>query len=154
MHDRQLPLLWTGGATCNRSRCRIAATPITVLLLLERRAHLLKWQDGTFLRTRLHRSLLDDPVASRSAARQLRPTEFSDDQFRGGIRLYTQLAPEQRNNPLIMLDRFGLASGGRQCMYDEPVGVLAETVDSHGARGSIQRFIRVPEREFELPQSH
>ena len=66
----------------------------------------------------------------------LRSSATSDLVAASGSRV--QLALEQRNEVLVVLERFGLASCGGQRLYDQPMGVLAHVVESDGALAGLQ----------------
>src|SRR5258708_6653879 len=55
------------------------------------------------------------------------------------IGLRVQLALEQHNEVLIVLERFGLASRGNQRLYDQAMGVLAHVVEHDGALAGFER---------------
>ena len=55
-----------------------------------------------------------------------------------GIGLGVQLAPEQHDQGVIVLEGFGLASRRGQRLHDHPMGVFAHVVERDGALGGLE----------------
>ena len=91
------------------------------------------------------RSLGDLPDSAGSA-RLPRTAKLGDKQLGCRIGLRVQLALEQRDEILIVLERFGLAPCGGQPLYDQPMRVLAQIVDRQRTMGCLKRFMRVTRR--------
>ena len=89
------------------------------------------------LRRRGPRNLLD----GRRSARRLRAAQLGDERLGCRIGLRVQLALEQRNEVLVVLERFGLASRGGQRLYDQPMGILAHVVERDGALAGLQSVL-------------
>src|SRR5260370_32944585 len=102
--DRKLSPL--GAARANRRRSRWVIVPCC--LVLGKRG-------------------LGDLYSGRSA-RRLRSAKLADERPGCRIGLRVQLAFEQRNKVLIVLERFGLASRGGQRLYDQPMGLVTQRI--------------------------
>ena len=127
-HDRQLSPLGAARADRHRRRCRIAPRcgALGVGLLLGVPAN------GPRRNRRpvgLRQRGLGDLLDSGRSARRLCAAKLGDERPGCRIGLRVQLALEQRNEVLVVLERFGLASRGGQRLYDQPMGVLAHVVE-------------------------
>ena len=138
-HDRQLSPLGAARADRHRRRCRIAPRCgvlgvhllLGSLLILEGQ-HRNRWPVG------LRQRGLGDLLDSGRSARRLCAAKLGDERLGCRIGLRVQLALEQRNEVLVVLERFGLASRGGQRLYDQPMGILAHVVERDGALAGLQ----------------
>src|SRR5262249_42750534 len=65
-----------------------------------------------------------------------------------------ELAPEQRNEVLVVLERFGLASRGGKRANDQPMGVLAHTVERDGALAGSQGMLGASGSQLLFAEPH
>ena len=80
----------------------------------------------------------------------LAPRSFATSDWIPRIGHRAQLALEQGNEILVVLERFCLASRGGQGLDDQPMRILSQGIHRDGPIGDFERGLRVPRLQFLL----
>jgi hypothetical protein len=70
----------------------------------------------------------------------LRGAKLGDERPGRGIGPCVELTLQQRNEVLVVLERFGFAPRGGERLYDQPMGVFAHVVERDGTLAGLQRM--------------
>ncbi len=93
-------------------------------------------------------------LGSGQSAWRLCGAKLGDERPGCRIGLRVQLALQQCDEVVVVLERFGLSSRSDQRLYDQPMGVLAQVVERDGATAGLQGMFGTTGGELLRAQPH